>query len=267
MAIIDSGNNDVEQGVKGSSLPAPNDNQTHVAPQDDSDAASIGNQRELMPKNRLLVAFPALSVALFVSFIDQTSVSTSIPAVSSELQTGSATSWIGASFLIAATAFQLVNGRLSDIFGRKNCLLACLGLLALGDILSGFARTQEQLFAFRAIAGVGGGGVNSLAMIIVSDITSFKNRGKYMGEQYDFLTSEMRDTKKREEQNIVPQKLTVLTCNYRNHRCGSCDGQWHRPFHWRRIGRQCHLEMGVLAGAHAGCPGSCYHPAVSAAAA
>ena len=135
-----------------------------------------------MPKSRLLVAFPALSLALFVSFIDQTSVSTSIPSVSADLNTGSSTSWIGASFLIAATAFQLINGRVSDIFGRKNCLLVCLVFLAVGDILSGFAKTKEQLFVFRAIAGIGGGGINSLAMIIVSDITSFQNRGKYMGK-------------------------------------------------------------------------------------
>jgi MFS family permease len=108
-------------------------------------------------------------------------VSTSIPAVSAELNTGSATSWIGASFLIASTAFQLINGRLSDIFGRKHCLLFCLGLIALGDVLSGFAKTKEQLFAFRAIAGVGGGGINSICMIIVSDITTLENRGKYQG--------------------------------------------------------------------------------------
>ncbi|RKU44265.1 hypothetical protein DL546_007450 [Coniochaeta pulveracea] len=148
---------------------------------DNSDAASIGNQRMLMSKKSLLIAFPALSVALFVSFIDQTGVSTSIPAVSAELNTGSATSWIGASFLIASTAFQLINGRLSDIFGRKNCLLFCLALIALGDLLSGFAKTKEQLFVFRAIAGVGGGGINSISMIIVSDITTLENRGKYQG--------------------------------------------------------------------------------------
>ncbi|OIW33468.1 major facilitator superfamily transporter [Coniochaeta ligniaria NRRL 30616] len=160
----------------------------HVARADDDDgsdaqsiAASIGNQRMLMPKKTLLIAIPALSVALFVSFIDQTGVSTSIPAVSAELDTGSATSWIGASFLIASTAFQLINGRLSDIFGRKNCLLLCLGLIALGDILAGFAKTKAQLFAFRAIAGVGGGGINSIVMIIVSDITTLENRGKYQG--------------------------------------------------------------------------------------
>ncbi|TLD11645.1 hypothetical protein PspLS_11539 [Pyricularia sp. CBS 133598] len=148
---------------------------------DDSDAESVGGQRSTMTTRQLLLAFPALSISLFVSFIDQTSVSTAIPAIAEDLDTGAATSWIGASFLIASTAFQLINGRLSDIFGRKNLLLVCLGLMGLGDLLCGFAKTKEQLFAFRAIAGVGGGGINSIVMIIVSDITTLENRGKYQG--------------------------------------------------------------------------------------
>lgn len=147
----------------------------------DSDAESVGGQRSTMTTRQLMLAFPALSISLFVSFIDQTSVSTALPAVAQDLDTGAATSWIGASFLIASTAFQLINGRLSDIFGRKNLLLVCLGLMGLGDLLCGFARTKEQLFAFRAIAGVGGGGINSIVMIIVSDITTLENRGKYQG--------------------------------------------------------------------------------------
>lgn len=142
---------------------------------------SIGNQtNELSPK-RLMIAIPALSVALFVSFIDTTSVSTSIPAISSDLDTGTATAWIGSSFLVASTAFQLINGRLSDIFGRKNCLLLCLALLGIGDIGCGCSQSKEMLFIFRSIAGIGGGGINSLAMIIVSDITTLENRGKYQG--------------------------------------------------------------------------------------
>ncbi|KAF2501591.1 major facilitator superfamily transporter [Lophium mytilinum] len=142
---------------------------------------SIGNQTNVLSSRRLLVAFPTLSIALFVSFIDQTSVSTSIPAISADLNTGTATSWIGGSFLISSTAFQLINGRLSDIFGRKNCLLLCLALLGIGDLLCGFAKSKEALFAFRAIAGIGAGGVNSVAMIIVSDITTLENRGKFQG--------------------------------------------------------------------------------------
>ncbi|GJC91356.1 major facilitator superfamily transporter [Colletotrichum higginsianum] len=150
-------------------------------PKDDSDAESVGGQRNTMSRKRMLLAFSALSVCLFVSFIDQTSVSTAVPAIAGDLDTGTATSWIGTSFLIASTAFQLINGRLSDIFGRKNLLMVCLVLMAVGDVLCGFSRTKEQLFAFRAVAGIGGGGINSIVMIIVSDITTLENRGKYQG--------------------------------------------------------------------------------------
>jgi Na+/melibiose symporter-like transporter len=148
---------------------------------DDSDAASIGGQTNTMTSTQLRIAIPALSVCLFVSFIDQTSVSTATPAIAGDLNTGTATSWIGTSFLIASTAFQLINGRLSDIFGRKNLLLISLCLMALGDLGCGFAQTGVQLFVLRAIAGIGGGGINSLVMIIVSDITTLQNRGKYQG--------------------------------------------------------------------------------------
>ncbi|EXL91895.1 major facilitator superfamily domain-containing protein [Fusarium oxysporum II5] len=158
---------------------------TQIAEQnstDQSDAESIGGQRNSdLPRKRLLISITALSVCLFVSFLDQTSVSTATPAVAGELETGTSTSWIGTSFLIASTAFQLINGRLSDIFGRKNMLLLCLFLMGVGDLACGFAKTPVQLYVFRSIAGVGGGGINSLVMIIVSDITSLQNRGYYQG--------------------------------------------------------------------------------------
>jgi hypothetical protein len=163
-----------------SSSPSPTDVQDDD--DDDSDAASIGGQRNTMTPTQLRIAIPALSVCLFVSFIDQTSVSTATPAIAVDLNTGTATSWIGTSFLIASTAFQLINGRLSDIFGRKNLLLISLTLMALGDLGCGFAQTAVQLFVLRAIAGIGGGGINSLVMIIVSDITTLQNRGKYQGK-------------------------------------------------------------------------------------
>ncbi|KAF5534367.1 major facilitator superfamily transporter [Fusarium napiforme] len=143
---------------------------TQIADQtstDQSDAESIGGQRNSdLPRKRLLISITALSVCLFVSFLDQTSVSTATPSVAGELKTGTSTSWIGTSFLIASTAFQLINGRLSDIFGRKNMLLLCLFLMGVGDLACGFAKTPVQLYVFRSIAGVGGGGINSLVMII-----------------------------------------------------------------------------------------------------
>ncbi|KAF3043614.1 hypothetical protein E8E11_008451 [Didymella keratinophila] len=153
----------------------------HNDDDDASDAHSISGQRNTMTARQLRIAIPTLSVCLFVSFIDQTSVSTATPAIAGDLNTGAATSWIGTSFLIASTAFQLINGRLSDIFGRKGLLLVCLFLLAMGDLGCGSAQTAEQLFVLRAIAGIGGGGINSLVMIIVSDITTLQNRGKHQG--------------------------------------------------------------------------------------
>lgn len=72
---------------------------------DGSNAESVGGQRDLLTTLQLLFAFPALSISLFVSFIDQTSVSTALPAVAQDLDTGAATSWVGASFLIVSTAF------------------------------------------------------------------------------------------------------------------------------------------------------------------
>ena len=150
---------------------------------DHSDAESVGGQRNTMSTKRLMFVVPALSVCLFVSYLDQTSVSTAIPAIAGDLGTGTSTPWISASFLIASTACQLINGRLSDIFGRKTLLLICLALMALGDLACGFAQTAEQLLGFRSVAGVGGGGINSLVMIIVSDITTLENRGTYQGQR------------------------------------------------------------------------------------
>jgi MFS family permease len=145
------------------------------------------DQSTLVSPKRRIVIFLSLALALFVSFLDQTSVSTSMPAMGQDLDATSTISWVGTSFLIANTAFQLVNGRLSDIFGRKGCLMTSLTLLAFGDLLCGFAQTSIQLFIFRAVAGIGAGGVNSLVMVIVSDMTTLRERGKYQGFLETFI--------------------------------------------------------------------------------
>lgn len=206
-------------------------------PRDDSDAESVSGQRNEMTSKQLRIAIPALSVCLFVSFLDQTSVSTATPAIAGDLNTGTATSWIGTSFLIASTAFQLINGRLSDIFGRKNLLLMSLALMAVGDLGCGFAQTGVQLFVLRAIAGIGGGGINSLVMIIVSDITTLQNRGKYQGRVLNTL-------------------LDVRCTDYHARlarRC-HCSEQWYRAISWRSCCSKRHLEMDILDGSNVDSP-------------
>ena len=130
---------------------------------DDSTTANVtletfkDHQSNVLPHKKLMIVFPAIALAQMISYMDQTSVSTAVPAIGSGLNLGPSISWVAASFLIASTSIQLVNGRLSDIFGRKPLLLTCLGLLAFGNLIAGFSTTPAMLFAFRALSGLGGG--------------------------------------------------------------------------------------------------------------
>ncbi|KAI1809582.1 putative efflux pump antibiotic resistance protein [Poronia punctata] len=141
----------------------------------------LQNQSHLLPHKRLLVVFPALALIQFTSFLDQTAILTSLPAIASALDTGPSISLVGASFLITSTSIQLINGRLSDIFGRKAALVTALSVMGLGNFVSGFATTPVQLFIARAFTGFGAGAINALVQIAIADITTLKQRGYYFG--------------------------------------------------------------------------------------
>lgn len=138
-------------------------------------------QSNILPRKKLLLVFPALALVHFTSFIDQTAVSTTLPSIASALNAGSTISWVGTSFLTTSTSIQLINGRLSDIFGRKTCLITALTLMGLGNLLSGFSKTAGQLYATRAFSGFGAGALNALVQITISDIVRLDHRGYYFG--------------------------------------------------------------------------------------
>ncbi|TVY85316.1 putative transporter [Lachnellula suecica] len=135
----------------------------------------------ILPKAQLIIVFFGLAFALLICFIDQNSIGIALPTIGNDLNAATTIAWAGTSSLIANTVFQVLYGRLSDIVGRKVVFLSAVGLLALGDLLCGFARTGPQLYAFRGISGVGNGGITALAMMIVSDVVTLENRGKYQG--------------------------------------------------------------------------------------
>ncbi|CUM64824.1 uncharacterized protein PRCAT00002438001 [Priceomyces carsonii] len=142
----------------------------------------IQDQSQRLPKKILFTALGCLTASLFVSFFDQTAITTAIPSISDDLGNAQLlNSWIGSSYLIANTNFQLLYGRFSDIFGRKQVLLFSLFCLFFGNLISGFSRNPEMLFVFRGISGMGGGGINCLVMISFSDLLSTRERGKYFG--------------------------------------------------------------------------------------
>ena len=141
----------------------------------------LQRQSHCLPRNRLLVVFPALALIQFTSFLDQTAIATSLPAIASALDTGASISLVGASFLITSTSIQLINGRLSDIVGRRASLVTALSIMGVGSFLCGLSATPVQLFAARAFTGFGAGAINALVQIAIADITTLEQRGYYFG--------------------------------------------------------------------------------------
>ncbi|KAL4998869.1 major facilitator superfamily domain-containing protein [Aspergillus recurvatus] len=142
---------------------------------------ALHDQTNILPRGQLFVVFTGLAISLLITFVDQNGISVTLPTIAEDLDARNTISWAGTSSLIANTMFTVLYGRLSDIFGRKVIYLSTLVLLCISDILCGVSVNPEMFYVFRALAGVAGGGVTSLTMIIVSDIVTLQQRGKYQG--------------------------------------------------------------------------------------
>jgi MFS family permease len=128
-----------------------------------------------------MVVFASLQLAVFLAFLDQTIVSTCLPAISAAFNAGRSSSFVAAAYLLTSSAFQPIWARLSDVFGRKVTLIACVTFFAIGSLACALANSMLQLIVFRGLQGAGGGGLITLVLIIVSDVVSLKERGKYQG--------------------------------------------------------------------------------------
>lgn len=150
---------DTDMSVNGNittANPVVHSNETMpVAPTEDGAFKDIQSNR--LPHKKLMIVFPFLAMAQFTAYLDQTSISAAVPMIGEALDLGPQLSWVATSYLLATTAVQLLNGRLSDIFGRKQLLLASLAILGIGNLACGFSNSPAMLFTFRAVAGLGGG--------------------------------------------------------------------------------------------------------------
>lgn len=135
----------------------------------------------LLPKKKLIICLMGMSLSLFACFCDQTSVTVALPYIAKDLHATDSINWAGTSALVANCVSQVLFGRFADIFGRKTVLLFSLCLLMISNMLCGFAQTAVQFYIFRAFAGIGAGGTQSLTMVIVSDIVTLRQRGKFQG--------------------------------------------------------------------------------------
>lgn len=130
---------------------------------------------------RLIAVYLCLCACYFISYLDMNSTTTALPTISNALQAGTTVTWAGTAYLLGQTPFQPLYGRVSDIASRKPVLLASLAYIIIEDLMCGWAQNPLWLYVCRALSGIGGGGISSLVAIIVSDLVSLKDRGKYQG--------------------------------------------------------------------------------------
>jgi EmrB/QacA subfamily drug resistance transporter len=127
------------------------------------------------------LAFGGLLLAMLLASLDQTIVATALPTIVRDLGGIDQLSWVVTAYLLAATVSMPLWGRVSDLYGRKRLFQAAIVLFLLGSALSGASETLGELIGFRALQGLGAGGLMTLAMAIVADIIAPRERGRYQG--------------------------------------------------------------------------------------
>jgi len=144
-------------------------------------ASQAGQAQQPAQPRGLLVIYTALMLAVLLAALDQTIVATALPTIVSDLGGLSHLSWVVTAYILATTATTQVWGKLGDQYGRKYLFIAAIVIFLIGSALSGLSHSMVQLIAFRAIQGIGGGGLIVLAQAIIGDVVPPRERGKYQG--------------------------------------------------------------------------------------
>jgi EmrB/QacA subfamily drug resistance transporter len=145
-----------------------------LAPADQAPIANLSHRR-------VLIIIGALMLGMFLAALDQTIVSTALPTIVADLHGASHLAWIVVAYLLAATVSTPLWGKLGDQYGRKAFFQAAIVIFLCGSALSGLSHTLTELIAFRAVQGLGGGGLMVGAQAIVGDVVSPRERGRYQG--------------------------------------------------------------------------------------
>ncbi|WP_246115545.1 MDR family MFS transporter [Trebonia kvetii] len=132
-------------------------------------------------RRRILLIIGALMCGMLLAALDQTIVSTALPTIVGDLGGGSHIAWVITSYLLATTVSTPLWGKLGDMYGRKVFFQAAIVIFLIGSVLSGLSTSMVMLIAFRAVQGLGSGGLMVGAQAIVGDVVSPRERGKYQG--------------------------------------------------------------------------------------
>ena len=130
---------------------------------------------------QILIAFSGLVLAMLLAALDSTIVSTALPTIVSELGGLEHLAWVVTGYLLAQTIVTPVYGKLGDLYGRKIVMQSAIVLFLVGSALCGLSQNMTQLIVFRAIQGLGGGGLVVTTQAVVGDIVPPRDRGRYQG--------------------------------------------------------------------------------------
>ncbi|MPZ74528.1 MAG: DHA2 family efflux MFS transporter permease subunit [Nitriliruptorales bacterium] len=133
------------------------------------------------PPQRVGLIFTGLILAMLLAVLDQTIVATALPTIVTDLGGLNHLSWVVTAYLLGVTVTTPLYGKIGDQFGRKPIFLAAIGIFLVGSLLSGTSNSMAQLIAWRAVQGVGGGGLMVLAQAIIADVVSPRQRARYQG--------------------------------------------------------------------------------------
>ncbi|ROS31137.1 MFS transporter [Cellulomonas sp. PhB150] len=125
--------------------------------------------------------FGGLMLAMLLAALDQTIVATALPTIVSDLGGAEHLSWVVTAYMLATTITTPLWGKLGDLYGRKILFITCIVIFLIGSGLAGTSQNMGQLIAWRAVQGVGGGGLMVLAQAIIADVVPARDRGRYQG--------------------------------------------------------------------------------------
>src|ERR671911_1590749 len=135
----------------------------------------------VLPKRQVLIVFSGIMLGMLLAAVDQTIVATALPTITGELGGLDHLAWVITAYLLAETVATPVYGKLGDLYGRKRLFQSAIVVFLAGSVLSGVATSMAMLIVFRAVQGVGAGGLIVLAQALIGDIVSPRERGRYMG--------------------------------------------------------------------------------------
>jgi MFS family permease len=142
-------------------------------------AAEAGASVQAGRERKLVTA--AMLASMFLAALEATAVATAMPTIVSELGSVERYSWAFSAYLLTSTTTVPLYGKLADLYGRKRIFIFSVVLFLTGSVLCGVSRSFAQLILFRAIQGLGAGGVMPVAITIVGDIYTLEERGRVQG--------------------------------------------------------------------------------------